>query len=178
MLGSADELVWLDTLRMKGLQLRFRRQEGRFVFDVAYRFHPKEGKVSELLAYEHKKYFSLMRYLVYHPLIWYLERSRGWTLLHASALDSVEGGINVRGLLSSLRISFLPTASTSTRVMSRSASTKGAWRRWAKDLQGSPGCRFRKRLKKNGSSDQLTTTFRRESNQRCSSYLDLHRAAI
>jgi len=72
MLGSADELVWLDTLRMKGLQLRFRRQEGRFVFDVAYRFHPKEGKVSELLAYEHKKYFSLMRYLVYHPLIWYL----------------------------------------------------------------------------------------------------------
>src|SRR6266508_3667717 len=98
MLGSSDELVWLDTLRMKGLQLRFRRREGRFVFDVAYRFHAKEGKVSSLLAYEHKKYFSLMRYLVYHPLIWYLERSRGWTLLHASALDSVEGGIIIGGL--------------------------------------------------------------------------------
>jgi hypothetical protein len=86
MLGNADELIWLDTLRMKGLQLRFRREAGRFIFDVVYRFHPKKEKVENLPEYEYKKYFSLMSYLVYYPLIWHLERFRGWTTLHASAL--------------------------------------------------------------------------------------------
>ncbi len=86
MLGNAEELIWLDTLRMKGLQLRFRRENGRFVFDVAYRFHPKKEKAENLPEYEYKRYFSLMSYLVYYPLIWHLERFRGWTILHASAL--------------------------------------------------------------------------------------------
>lgn len=95
MLGKTDELVWLNTLRMKGLQLRFRREDGQFLFEVSYRFRRKEEYPPE---YEAKKYFSLMSYLVYHPIIWYLERTRGWTVLHASALDSARGGIVIGGL--------------------------------------------------------------------------------
>ena len=97
MLGGADELVWLDTLHMRGLQLRFCREGGRFLFDVAYRFHPKRG-VAGAAAYEYKKFFSLMSYLVYHPLLWYLRTFRGWTVMHASALDTAYGGIIIAGL--------------------------------------------------------------------------------
>ncbi|MDZ7359726.1 MAG: hypothetical protein ONB46_03215 [candidate division KSB1 bacterium] len=98
MLGNPDELVWLDTLRMKGLQLRFRRDQGRWLFEVAYRFHPKKEKAENLPEYEYKKYFSLMSYLVYYPLMWHLERSLGWTVFHASALASPAGGILIGGL--------------------------------------------------------------------------------
>jgi hypothetical protein len=97
MLGNTDELVWLDTLRKKGLQLRFRRKNGAFIFDVAYRLHQKE-KAQSLPGYEQKKYFGLMSELVYHPLIWFLERQRGWVLLHAAAMDSLYGGIVICGL--------------------------------------------------------------------------------
>ncbi|MCI0694741.1 hypothetical protein L0337_22390 [candidate division KSB1 bacterium] len=109
MLGNADELIWLDTLRMKGLQLRFRRERWQWIFEVAYRFHAKKEKIENLPepalpkapgrpGYEYKRYFSLMSYLVYYPLIWYLENSRGWTVLHASALAGAYGGIMIGGL--------------------------------------------------------------------------------
>ena len=98
MLGKNDELVWLNTLRMKGLQLRFRRENGRFRFDVSYCYHPKKEKLESLPDYEYKKYFSLMSYIFYYPLFWYLESFRDWTLMHASALDTAYGGIMIGGL--------------------------------------------------------------------------------
>jgi len=98
MLGKTDDLIWLDTLRMKGLQLRFRRDPGCWNFEVAYRFHPRKEKIDHLPEYEYKRYFSLMSYLVYYPLIWHLENFRGWTILHASALSSASGGIMIGGL--------------------------------------------------------------------------------
>ncbi len=98
MLGNGDELIWLDTLRMKGLQLRFRRAHGNFFFDVAYRFHPKKEKLESVADYEYKRYFSLMSYLVYYPIMWYLENFRGWTMMHVSALSSERGGILIGGL--------------------------------------------------------------------------------
>ncbi len=98
MLGNAEDLIWLDTLRMKGLQLRFRRESGQWLFEVAYRFHPKKEKIENVPEYEYKKYFSLMSYLVYYPLMWHLESFRGWTVFHASALASARGGILIGGL--------------------------------------------------------------------------------
>ena len=98
MLGNADELIWLDTLRMKGLQLRFRREPEHWRFEVAYCFHPKKEKLESLPEYEYKRYFSLMSYLVYYPLMWHLESLRGWTILHASALASKHGGVMIGGL--------------------------------------------------------------------------------
>ena len=95
MLGNTDELVWLDPLRMPGLQLRFFRDYDRLQFDVVYNFHPKKGRLEE---YSYKKYFSLMSYLVYYPLIWYFENFRGWTVVHASALAAHYGGIIIGGL--------------------------------------------------------------------------------
>lgn len=96
MLGNEHELIWLNTLRMPGLQLRFSREGDALLFDVAYRYHSQ--KIETTPDYEYTKYFSLMSYLVYYPLMWYLENFRGWTILHASALASVSGGIIIGGL--------------------------------------------------------------------------------
>jgi len=97
MLGNADTLVWLDPQRMLGLKLRVRRRGG-WRFDVAYRYHPGEKHRHELREYEYKKYFSLMSYLVYYPLFWHLERTRGFTLVHAAALGTGMGAVMVGGL--------------------------------------------------------------------------------
>ncbi|MFQ5628866.1 MAG: hypothetical protein ACE5I1_08905 [bacterium] len=98
MLGKKNELIWLNTLRMKGLQLRFRRESGRFLFDVSYCYHPKKEKLEGLPDYEYKKYFSLMSYIFYYPLFWYLENFRNWTVVHASALETAYGGVMIGGL--------------------------------------------------------------------------------
>ncbi|MGH7496931.1 MAG: hypothetical protein ACREOO_31670 [bacterium] len=98
MLGNAEALIWLDTLKMKGLQLRFRRANEQLHFEVAYCFHPKQKKLESAPEYEYKAYFSLMSYLVYYPMMWYLERTRSWTVLHASALATGESGVMIGGL--------------------------------------------------------------------------------
>lgn len=98
MLGRKDELVWVNTLRVTGLQYHFRKSGNQFIFDVAYHFDPSKRKLAKLPNYESKKYFSLMSELIYYPMIWYLERTRGWTILHASALDTGTGAIAIGGL--------------------------------------------------------------------------------
>lgn len=98
MLGNADELVWLDPQRMLGLQLRVRRSARGWAFDVAYRYHPGEKHRHDLREYEYKKYFSLMSWLVYYPVFWHLERTRGFTLVHAAALQTGMGAVLVGGL--------------------------------------------------------------------------------
>lgn len=35
----------------------------------------------------HRTFFKLMYYAAYYPMIWHLERTRGWGLLHASAVE-------------------------------------------------------------------------------------------
>ncbi len=81
-----DELVWFNTHRDKDLQLRFRRRAGQLQFDVAYCYHPTAEKLARYPEYEERKFFKLARYLVQFPVAWYLERTRGWALLHASAV--------------------------------------------------------------------------------------------
>ena len=98
MLGNPDTLVWLDPQRMLGLQLRVRRDGGRWLFDVAYRYHPGEKHRHELSEYEYKKFFSLMSYLVYYPVFWHLERTRGYALVHAASLGTGMGAVMVGGL--------------------------------------------------------------------------------
>ena len=98
MLGNAEALIWLDTLKMKGLQLHFRRENEQLNFEVAYCFNPGQKKLDRAPEYEYKAYFSLMSYLVYYPIMWHLERARNWAVLHASALATHGGGVMIGGL--------------------------------------------------------------------------------
>lgn len=98
MVGNHRQLIWRNTLKMKGLQLRFQKKEKQYVFDVVYFFNPKKEKLDRLPEYEYKKYFSLTSYLTYYPGIWYLERHRGMTPIHASALNTEQGAVLIGGL--------------------------------------------------------------------------------
>jgi hypothetical protein len=94
---SENDLVWFDTHRDKDLQLRFRRDGDRFVFDVEYCYRPSAKKLARYPDYEQRKFFSLMRYLVHFPIAWHLERTRGWCLIHASAVARDGRAILVAG---------------------------------------------------------------------------------
>src|SRR5262245_57032937 len=94
---SSDELVWFDTHRDKDLQLRFRRGANGFEFDVDYCYRPSTKKLAKYPDYEQRKFFSLMRYLVHFPIAWHLERTRGWCLVHASAVTDGSRAILIAG---------------------------------------------------------------------------------
>jgi hypothetical protein len=94
---APDDLVWFKTHRDPDLQLRFRRQDGRLVFDVAYCFQPKKRKQEAYPDLKHKTFFGLLRHLVHFPMAWHLERTRGWSLLHASAVAWGDGAVLVAG---------------------------------------------------------------------------------
>ncbi|MEM7118039.1 MAG: ABC transporter ATP-binding protein [Chloroflexota bacterium] len=85
-LSDANQLVWLETLLVKGLQLRFRLDGDNLTMDAVYCFDPGRKPPEAWPAYRIKKYFSLMKYFVYFPMAWYLEHFHGLYMLHASAV--------------------------------------------------------------------------------------------
>jgi hypothetical protein len=97
MLLSAAQLVWTDVYRDKDLQLRFRRHGATVAFDVVYRYVPSARKLDKYPDFEAKKFFDLLRYLVLFPLAWHLERTRGWVLMHASAVATGGRAVLVAG---------------------------------------------------------------------------------
>ena len=94
---AKDELVWFDTHRDKDLQLRFRRNNNALLFDVAYCYQPSQKKAAKYPNFEHKKFFDLLRYFVHFPIAWHLERTRGWSLFHASAVAKGDQAVLVAG---------------------------------------------------------------------------------
>ena len=94
---STHELVWFDTHRDKELQLRFRPNGARFAFDVDYVYRPTPKKLAKYPDYEQRKFFSVLQYLLYFPIAWFLERTRGWRLLHASAVAAGDRAVLVAG---------------------------------------------------------------------------------
>ncbi len=94
---SQDELVWFDTHRDKDLQLRFRKRGNTRLFDVDYLYHPTEKKLARVPDYLYRKFFTLTRQLVHFPIAWHLGRTRGWVLIHASAVASGGEAILVAG---------------------------------------------------------------------------------
>ena len=92
-----NEVVWNDTYRDKDLQLRFRREGDVYAFDVGYFYRPSEKKLSKYPNYQQKKFFDLLRYMVFFPIAWHLERSRGWMMIHASVVRSDDRAVLVAG---------------------------------------------------------------------------------
>ena len=92
-----EQLVWTDTHQHKHLQLRFRLEGSRPCFDIVYRYLPSAGKLARFPDYEEKKFFDLLRYTVIFPIAWYLRRTRGWELVHASAVVDGTRGVLLAG---------------------------------------------------------------------------------
>ena len=94
---GAEQVVWTDTHRDRHLQLRFRRQGSHAGFDVAYQYRPSAKKLAKFSDYEHKKYFDLLRYLVWFPIAWHLRRTRGLGMIHAAAVGTGIGAVLIAG---------------------------------------------------------------------------------
>ena len=95
---GTDDLVWFDTHRDKDLQLRFRRDGAVRVFDVDYCYRPSAEQLAKYADYQVRRFFTLTRYLIQFPIAWHLARTRGWQLLHASAVAAGDRAVLVGGL--------------------------------------------------------------------------------
>ena len=86
--------------QVPGLQMNVQWQDGVLVVHAAYHWPTRREKwLSVAVAsVRHRLFASLVYYLVYFPYAWWLERERGWTLLHASAIASTEGALVFSGL--------------------------------------------------------------------------------
>jgi hypothetical protein len=94
---GADVLVWSDTSRHKGLQLRFRRLGSVLHCDVGYVYMPSARKLARNADYERQKFFDLLRHTVFFPIAWHLRRTRGWEMIHASAVSCDSGAVLIAG---------------------------------------------------------------------------------
>lgn len=100
--------IWVGPHRLRhteiwqvpGLQMDVSRQDETLVVRAAYAWPTRRAKwFARVMAWTRERLFvSLVYYLVYFPLAWWLERERGWTLLHASAIATPEGGLVFSGL--------------------------------------------------------------------------------
>lgn len=98
LLAGPDELVWTNTLRVKNLTLRFRREDDHMFVDARYWYAPRASKLESEPNYRFKKFFGLMSWFVFYPLAWYLEHFRGLYLLHASGIDIAGHGVVIAGV--------------------------------------------------------------------------------
>lgn len=74
---------------LPGCQIEARWLEGRLEIDAYYRPVSWRERVGLRLEQSRERLFSaLVYYLVYFPLIHYLEQTRGWQLLHSAAIQS------------------------------------------------------------------------------------------
>lgn len=96
-----DERLRLSEIRlMPGLQMDVIWREHQLRIQAAYRWPDRRtrwlAKLSESLRM--RTYLSLVYYLVYFPWGWWLDRVRGWVLLHAAGLTHAQDGLVVAGL--------------------------------------------------------------------------------
>jgi len=98
---SGESVLQLAEIwQVPGLQMDIRWQGGVLGIHAVYAWPTRRARlVSAVMpAVQQKLYAALVYYLVYFPVSWWLERECSWTLLHASALASSEGGLVLSGL--------------------------------------------------------------------------------
>jgi len=86
--------------QVPGLQMDIGWRDATLAVHAAYAWPTRRAKwFSRVVSWARERLFvSLVYYLVYFPCAWWLERERGWTLLHASAIAAPEGGLVFSGL--------------------------------------------------------------------------------
>jgi hypothetical protein len=96
----ADHRLRYDEIwQVPGLQMGI-DWEDMLTVQAAYEWPSRRAKwFSRIIDPVQKKLFVLLiYYLVYFPCAWWLERKMGWTLVHASAIATPEGGLVFNGL--------------------------------------------------------------------------------
>jgi hypothetical protein len=84
--------------QVPGLEMNIRWANGTLVLHTAYRWPTRRAKWLPIASVRQRAYVSLIYYLVYFPIAWWLERERSWTLLHASSIASNQSALVYSGL--------------------------------------------------------------------------------
>ncbi|NQZ95845.1 MAG: hypothetical protein HRU01_04985 [Myxococcales bacterium] len=85
--GCGNELVCLEFVNVKRLQMRFRLDGERLIIDAIQRHTASRKSEKKRASYLLKEFFRGMMHFVYYPVAWHLEHFRGLSLLHASAVE-------------------------------------------------------------------------------------------
>jgi hypothetical protein len=99
-LAAPQHLRFTEIWQVPGLQVDVSWQDAALVVRAAYAWPTRRAKLfTRMVSWARERLFvSLIYYLVYFPYVWWLERERGWTLLHASTVAMPEGGLVFSGL--------------------------------------------------------------------------------
>jgi hypothetical protein len=97
---GVDRLYLAEIWQVPGLHMDIGWQDGPLNVHAFYNWPKRRAKwlATVVASARQRLYASLVYYLVYFPYVWWLERKRGWTLLHASAIASPQGGLVFSGL--------------------------------------------------------------------------------
>lgn len=101
LLLAGERIVQTEVLALPGLQLSVDTAGDGLAIEAGYRFPSYRSRLGYVLqgrTGEARLFVSLIYFLVYFPLFWYLERERGWYLLHAGAVAHPRGGAVLAGL--------------------------------------------------------------------------------
>lgn len=93
-----QRLLWTDIIRRKYFVLLLGLEGEQLQIDYDHYFELPEKKLARNPDYRYEKYFSLLKYFLYFPLIWYQEQFRERYLLHASGVDLDGRGIALGGV--------------------------------------------------------------------------------
>jgi len=101
LLRDDNEIVQTEILSLPGLQLQTSLTETGLCIDAGFR--PPSNRMKRILALGGKSdqaqiYDTLICYLVYFPLLWYIERARQMYPIHASAVAWPQGAVILAGL--------------------------------------------------------------------------------
>jgi hypothetical protein len=109
-----NRVIQTEILGLPGLQLQTSLAGANLSVEGAFRPPSKRMDLWLRLGGQTKRervYAALIYYLVYFPLLWYLERTRRWYPLHASAVAWPQGAVVLAGLggigKSTLTLAFL-----------------------------------------------------------------------
>lgn len=104
---AGDTAYWLRIEDFAPLKLAISRRRDGLALTGRYYFHLGRTQRLEWLRWlrhrgrlerlQRKRFSTLLYYLVYHPLLWMLERREGWHPLHAASVTYGDGAIVLTG---------------------------------------------------------------------------------
>jgi hypothetical protein len=116
--AGSERLRFTEIWQLPGLALDVTWHDEMLTVQAAYTWPSRRARwlASLLPAARERLFVGLIYYLVYFPWAWWLERERGWTLLHAAAV-AAPAGAGIFGPQDGVIFSGLPGCGKSTTAL-------------------------------------------------------------
>src|SRR2546425_522584 len=90
-------------VEMHGVRVRLESEvPGRYFFHLAASTSAESIQRlrhrSQIETMKGRRFSTLLYYLFYHPLLWWLSRGAGWHVLHAGAVSTPVGAVVLAGM--------------------------------------------------------------------------------